>query len=130
MDTAILGLEKLLWALTLSLLFASMLWLVSVRKENVAFVDVGWPIIFWFAAVLFFQANTEPRSVAWVGLAMISLWALRLTLHVLVRNAGRPEDRRYREIREKFNPGFRWKSLFVIFWFQAVLAWARPLGYV
>ena len=101
-----------------------MLWLVSVRKENVAFVDVGWPIIFWFAAVLFFQANTEPRSVAWVGLAMISLWALRLTLHVLVRNAGRPEDRRYREIREKFNPGFKWKSLFVIFWFQAVLAWA------
>ena len=101
-----------------------MLWLVSLRKENVAFVDVGWPIIFWFAAVLFFQANTEPRSVAWVGLAMISLWALRLTLHVLVRNAGRPEDRRYREIREKFNPGFKWKSLFVIFWFQAVLAWA------
>ena len=72
MDTAILGLENTLWALTLSLLFASMLWLVSVRKENVAVVDIGWPIIFLFAAILFFQANTEPRSVAWVGIAMVS----------------------------------------------------------
>ena len=46
------------------------------------------------------------------------------------RNWGEPEDRRYQDIRQKYEPNFALKSLGLIFWFQAVLAWiiSLPLG--
>ena len=43
--------------------------------------------------------------------------------HIIHRNWGEPEDRRYRDIRQKYEPNFALKSLGLIFWFQAVLAW-------
>ena len=51
------------------------------------------------------------------------LWALRLSGHIIHRNWGEPEDRRYRDIRQKYEPHFALKSLGIIFWFQAGLAW-------
>ena len=53
---------------------------------------------------------------------MVALWALRLAIHLTWRNWGEPEDRRYQEIRKKYSPNFEFKSLFIIFVFQAVLA--------
>ena len=113
-----------LLVLALLLLLASVVWLISVRKKNVALVDICLPIFFWIAIEFSLRGNAEPQSVAWVGIVLVSIWALRLGLHVFIRNRRQSEDRRYQEIRERFNPGFEWKSLFVIFWFQAVLAWA------
>jgi len=48
---------------------------------------------------------------------------LRLTAHLLVRNWGQPEDRRYQAIRRNHSPGFSWKSLYIVFGLQALLAW-------
>ena len=51
------------------------------------------------------------------------IWALRLSAHVLYRSRGRPEDRRYREMRARHSPGFAAKSLYLVFGLQALLAW-------
>ena len=55
--------------------------------------------------------------------------AARLCLHITVRNHGEPEDRRYQKIRANNQPGFEWKSLYLVFLLQAILAWivALPL---
>jgi steroid 5-alpha reductase family enzyme len=55
-------------------------------------------------------------------LALAAIWALRLTGYLTWRNHGKPEDRRYRAIRERNEPGFTWKSLYLVFGLQAVLA--------
>ena len=60
-------------------------------------------------------------------LRLAVLWAARLWLYLLVRTAGKPEDRRYADMRRRYDPGFWWKSLFIVFAFQALLAWIISL---
>jgi steroid 5-alpha reductase family enzyme len=66
----------------------------------------------------------------WLVLALTAVWALRLSLHITIRNHGASEDRRYQAIRRNNQPGFAWKSLYIVFGLQALLAWiiAMPLA--
>jgi steroid 5-alpha reductase family enzyme len=104
-------------------------WLISVRTRNVAIVDVFWGIAIAGAGLsyLYLWPVTGTRGVLVALLAAV--WAVRLGAHLLWRNQGRPEDRRYREIRARNEPNFSFKSLWLVFGLQAVLAWlvAMPL---
>lgn len=104
-------------------------WLLSLYKHDVSIVDSVWPLMFAVAALLFaIQANSsDVRSL--LILSLVLLWALRLCIFLTWRNWKEPEDRRYRSIRAKYQPKFEVKSLFIIFFFQSVLAWiiALPL---
>ena len=113
-------------ATTAGLMFLA--WLVSLPLRNVAIVDVFWGLAIVGAGVTWLvQAEGSSRGALAVLLAV--LWASRLALHILWRSRGKPEDRRYREIRARNEPHFAFKSLFLVFALQAVLAWviAAPL---
>jgi steroid 5-alpha reductase family enzyme len=60
-------------------------------------------------------------------LGLVSVWALRLSVYITVRNWGHGEDRRYQVIRARNQPHFAAKSLYLIFALQAVLAWIISL---
>jgi steroid 5-alpha reductase family enzyme len=112
---------------TLALLLVA--WLISLRTHNVAIVDVFWGIAIAGAGLswLYLHPVTSTRGILVALLATI--WAVRLGAHLLWRTWGKPEDRRYREIRARNEPNFRFKSLYLVFGLQAVLAWlvAMPL---
>ncbi len=113
-------------ATTAGLMFAA--WLISLPLRNVAIVDVFWGLAVAAAGVTWLlQADGSPRGALAVLLAV--LWAGRLALHILWRSRGKPEDRRYREIRARNEPRFAFKSLYLVFALQALLAWiiAAPL---
>ncbi len=113
-------------ATTAGLMFLA--WLMSLALHNVAIVDVFWGLAMAGAGVTWLlQAEGSPRGALAVLLAV--LWASRLALHILWRSRGKPEDRRYREIRARNEPNFAFKSLYLVFALQAVLAWviATPL---
>lgn len=100
-------------------------WAWSVRRSNVTIVDSLWPL-FFLAALLAYLTAAEPladdaRRI--LITALVAVWALRLSAYLAWRSAGTPEDRRYRAIRARNDPGFAWKSAYLIFGFQAVLAW-------
>jgi steroid 5-alpha reductase family enzyme len=56
-------------------------------------------------------------------IALVSIWALRLSVFLTIRNWGKEEDRRYQEIRANNEPHFGIKSLYIIFGLQGLLAW-------
>lgn len=115
------------FASTAVLMFVA--WLLSLPLRNVAVVDVFWGIAIAGAGLtwLSLQADPGPRGALAVLLAVV--WAARLALHILWRSRGKPEDRRYRVIRARNEPNFSFKSLYLVFGLQAVLAWivAMPL---
>lgn len=118
-----------LTALGAILAVAALAWVVSVLIENVSFVDSLWSLFFLLAAVVF-AAELESLSTRSVlVLALVAIWALRLSLHITVRNWGEPEDYRYQAIRASNEPGFVVKSLYIVFGLQGLLAWivAAPL---
>ena len=97
-------------------------WLISVAKRNVGIVDSLWSLFFLLTVVTFEWANRAngPRTALLIGMVMI--WALRLSGYITWRNHGEPEDRRYQAIRAANEPGFVWKSFFIVFALQGVLA--------
>jgi hypothetical protein len=52
---------------------------------------------------------------------------VRLSAHITWRNRGHGEDRRYQQIRRNNDPGFAFKSLYIVFGLQALLAWVISL---
>jgi steroid 5-alpha reductase family enzyme len=97
-------------------------WVVSLARRNVNLADSLWSLFFLAGAVIYASRleTLGPRAVP--ILILLALWALRLSVHLAWRNWGKPEDRRYQAIRANNSPGFAWKSLFIVFWLQAILA--------
>jgi len=123
-----LMLHAWLEALPLLLGAAVVTWLASVALRNVTIVDTLWPLLFVLAA--FSYASTADAAFAGraaVVLTLVTLWGLRLALYLGVRNFGHAEDRRYAAIRQRNEPGFTWKSVYLVFALQAGLAWIISL---
>lgn len=106
---------------------AALTWVVSVAKRNVTIVDTLWSLLFVLAAATYAWAAAPPTSRAWLVLAMVGAWGLRLAAYLAWRNWGHEEDHRYRAIRLRNEPNFALKSLWLIFGFQALLAWLISL---
>jgi steroid 5-alpha reductase family enzyme len=105
-------------------------WLISVIKHDVSIVDALWSLMF-LAALLVYVLTTESVGIrAPIMLALVAIWAIRLSAHIAWRNHGQPEDRRYEEIRRNNEPNFAFKSLYIVFGLQAALAWVIALPLV
>jgi steroid 5-alpha reductase family enzyme len=112
--------------ITLALAFAMMtaLWPLSIWLKDVSIIDILWAPAF---AVVAWACTAMAQAVdarAWIVLALVTVWAVRLGSHVLRRwrRLGH-EDYRYAEIRRRRGVHFPLTSLFWIFWLQALLLW-------
>ena len=109
------------FGLVAALSFAT--WLVSLWRRDVSIVDGMWPVFIASAGILYAVDAPRLTTFAVGAFALLAIWAVRLCLHITVRNHGQPEDRRYQKIRANNQPHFEFKSLYIVFGFQAVLAW-------
>ena len=103
-------------------------WLISLPLKDVSIVDIAWGFGFVLVAWSTYLAGGAPTN-QFVLLLLTTLWGLRLTVYLAWRKAGKPEDFRYREMRE-YHPGsFPLRSLLTIFALQGILMWiiALPL---
>jgi steroid 5-alpha reductase family enzyme len=98
-------------------------WLISVLRRDVGIVDTFWAIAVAGTGVAYAVAGGDGGDRGRLAVVLALAWMLRLSWHILRRNWGQPEDRRYREIRARNEPGFWWKSSYLVFAFQSLLAW-------
>jgi len=109
---------------------ALLVWGLATARRNTGLVDIFWSGFFLAGAVVYIVASPvfEPRAL--LVFVLVSVWALRLAAYLGARNWNAPEDHRYRAIRERNEPGFAWKSIYLVFGLQAVLAWliSAPLA--
>jgi steroid 5-alpha reductase family enzyme len=105
-------------------------WIASVVRRDASLVDRMWPVFFAAAAAVYVWTSPAPGARALATLALVGAWAVRLCAYITHRNWGHGEDRRYQEIRARNEPGFAWKSLYLVYALQAVLSWAIawPVG--
>jgi steroid 5-alpha reductase family enzyme len=113
------------WVATLPALAALALvaWMVASARRNVGLVDIAWSLFFLLAASVLAVRAPEVGARGWIVVGLVALWALRLAAYLAIRNWNAPEDRRYRAIRARNEPGFAWKSLYLVFGLQGLLAW-------
>lgn len=111
--------------LNLGALVASLLgvWLLSLALRDVSIVDIFWGIGFVLVAVVSLACakSQPPRAGLMVTLTLV--WGLRLAGYLGWRKFGKPEDYRYRALRESYGSSFWIISLFLVFGLQAGLIW-------
>ena len=117
-------------ATTIAVLLMLGVWLLSERIHNAGIVDVAWSGSFTLLAWAYAWIGNGwlPRRLAVA--ALVSLWSLRLTLHLWRRVAALhpQEDSRYQELRRKWTPNTGLKFL-LFFEVQALLAVVLSLPY-
>ncbi len=106
---------------------ATITWIVSLAKRDVSIVDSLWSVFFVLAAVTYVVTAPTLGPRASLVLPLVLVWAVRLAGYITWRNWGEPEDRRYQAIRARNEPNFAFKSLYLVFILQAVIAWVVSL---
>ena len=102
-------------------------WLVSLPIRNASIVDIVWGLGFVFVAwtAFFVSDGADPRR--WLLTALTTVWGLRLSVYLAMRNLGKEEDYRYQEMRQRHGDRFGLVSLGTVFGLQGVLIWVVSL---
>ena len=98
--------------------YVNVIHLLALWKKDNGLMDAAWGpgfVLVAWAGVLS-GAGPEPRRLLLASL--LTLWGLRLCAHILIRNAGRGEDFRYRHWRETWGRWFYLRSYLQIYLLQ------------
>jgi steroid 5-alpha reductase family enzyme len=106
---------------------AAATWGLSLKLHRVSIVDTLWSLLFVLGAFAYALSGGAWSARALLVLVLVSMWALRLSVYITWRNWGHGEDPRYEVIRARNEPNFAFKSLYLVFGLQAVLAWIISL---
>jgi steroid 5-alpha reductase family enzyme len=112
------------------ILLAVVTWVFSAWIQDVSIVDYIWSLLTLLAVVTYSYLSSALGVVGIGMLVMVAIWAIRLAYFLIMRGHNKPEDRRYQVIRERNSPNFTFKSLYLIFIFQATVAWVMSVSFV
>jgi steroid 5-alpha reductase family enzyme len=114
----------------ISWLMLTGVWLLSLWKRDCGIMDVAYPLAASVPvmSLLLWRGNWSPHEIM---LAMlVTLWSLRMSLHIGLRNRGHAEDGRYAAWRRRFDKHWWWWSFFQVFTMQGVTVWLWSLGLI
>ena len=116
------------WGLAASVGLLTLVWIVSLIRKDASIVDPFWSLAFiTLGATYRFASDAEYGARPALVLGLLVIWGIRLSAYLFWRNAGKGEDYRYQAMRKRQGPRFPTKSLFTVFWMQAILAWIVSL---
>ena len=116
----------LLFGLAAILILFTVLWVVSLRLENSSVAEVAWSPAILVIGLTYYFTSDGGTIRAYVTLALLALWAARLSVHLGMRTRLQGEDFRYVKWRDDYDPWWL-VSYFKVFLFQAVAAWLVSL---
>ncbi len=101
------------------ILFVLTFFLATIKRNN-GIVDIVWGLGFVLIAWISYSFST-PSFAGQLILGYVTVWGLRLAIHIGLRNWGKGEDFRYASMRESW--GLHWvvRSFFQIFIVQWLL---------
>ena len=97
-------------------------WLASLLQRDASLVDRVWGLAFVVLAWTYLAVGGDPTPRGWLVTALVTVWGLRLSIHITLRNRHHGEDKRYRVMRARNPRWFPVRSLVTVFLLQAVLA--------
>lgn len=96
-----------------------------IKRNDVA--DIAWGLGFVAVAWAALVHNPTPSPIAYLPLALVTVWGLRISSHIFARNRRKPEDFRYAQWRKDWGKTFVVRSYLQVFIFQGVLLYAISL---
>jgi steroid 5-alpha reductase family enzyme len=110
--------------LAIILVLMTALWVISLILKNSSIVDIFWGFGFVISACVYFVLSPDGFILRKLLIAfLVTIWGLRLSIHILLRNYGKPEDFRYQKWRKEAGSTWWWQSYFKVFFLQGILLW-------
>jgi len=110
-------------------LFFTVLFIIGQLLKNNSIVDIGWGTGFILVAFFTLLMTKSFGIKNWVLVLLVFLWGFRLAYHVAKRNIGKPEDRRYVEMRLKWGPRFPlFKAFINVYMVQFIMMFVISLS--
>jgi steroid 5-alpha reductase family enzyme len=117
----------LLAGLCILLIYMSVLFLISLRARNNGVADIGYGIAFivLVGAVGAFAPNVTFFAALLALLPFI--WGTRLAMRIYKKNAGKPEDFRYKAWRDEWGASFFMRSFLQVYMLQGLVVFCVAL---
>ena len=93
---------------------------VSLLRKRNDVADIFWGIGFILVAWTLYILSEMPNNRGLLVNVLVTIWGLRLALHIFLRNRGKSEDFRYKAWREEWGETFYWRSYLQVFLLQGV----------
>ena len=106
-------------------------WLFSLLRRDTGIMDVAYPLAVAVPVLVLLtrRASWSPHEI--MVAAMVSLWSLRMFLHLGLRNLRHgQEDGRYAAWRRRFGAHWWWWSFFHVFTLQGTMIWLWSIGLI
>lgn len=103
--------------------YFTLLFIAACRLHNYAIADIGWGAGFILTAVFCAAATSLHSSLEILTTSLIVLWGSRLSIHIYLRNKNKPEDFRYRKLREKWGRNANLHAYIKLYLSQAGIMW-------
>ena len=111
--------------------FQSLLFIIALLRKNNGIADIGWGIGFiiisgWalyyytfkYVVSCIFREDSTPDFAFMLICILVTVWGLRLTIYLFIRNWGKPEDWRYAKWRQDWGKNFIVRSYLQVFILQ------------
>ncbi len=115
-----------LWPLYLTLLTAMLLYMTSwflisclLHRNDIA--DIAWGLGFVFLSYVALSYNNSPSWSISLTACLTTVWGLRLSGHIYLRNRNKNEDFRYAQWRQLWGKWFVIRSFLQVYLLQGIL---------
>ena len=113
--------SSFLYALIAVFLFMTVGFLISVLRKRNDIADTLWGLGFILVAWVTLFSNGYYYPMQLLVTALVTIWGLRLALHIYLRNRHKIEDHRYQDMQKKWKGNFYLNSYLQVFLLQGFL---------
>src|SRR5690606_4582962 len=105
-----------------------MIWYVVAQiKKNNGLIDIAWGMSFVVTAVSSLILSGSVNLTKMIMIGVIVLWGMRLSIYLFMRNWTKPEDFRYKAMREKWQTNLQLKAFLKVFLTQSIFSYIISL---
>jgi steroid 5-alpha reductase family enzyme len=97
------------------------LFIIALIRGDTSIADIAWGPGFLLAALVTLWWQQPHGLLPVLTTVLVAVWAVRLAVHVAMRNWGRQEDRRYAKWRRQWGEWFVPRTFVQVFLLQGIL---------
>lgn len=113
---------SILLSLTIGLCIYISIWFIFsliLKRNDIA--DIAWGLGFIYISFLSWFFHDTIPTIGVIVTTFVTIWGIRLAVHIYLRNRKKQEDYRYRAWRNEWGKWFYLRSFFQVFLLQGIL---------
>lgn len=116
-----LGFDGLIMPMLVTYLYFTTIFVIATIIKNNSIVDIGWGMGFVIGSWVTLAITESPTVLSYLVVGFITVWGLRLSIRLLKRNYGKPEDFRYAQWRKEWGENVVIIAFFRVFMVQGII---------